>query len=304
MTITAIISTYRALLRVEFDVASGWGATTPIDTGRGVYFGLTRNGNRLLVVARNRLPSGRAREGDTDVVHALDLDEGVLRPWLRDPDLADLHQIRRIGDSLGVVLGRGSRVAMFDLRSRARCADIDLSPLVPEELRHPAPPEHPADPYHFNSLGTDGGSLLVLAHNWQHGSFALELEHGAAADRLVGVHRGLGRAAHDIVRVDGTLHVLDSEGGTLLLRGATERDVGLPRHYSPSFARGLAVLERYVLVSYGFWSADRFDRARTPTRLCALDRATWATVADMEVGQFGNPTAIRVISEPDLADGD
>ncbi|HTR18245.1 MAG TPA: hypothetical protein VMI52_14610 [Acetobacteraceae bacterium] len=304
MKITAIVSSYLALLRVEFDLATGHGATTPIDTGRGVYFGLTRDGDRLLVAARNRLPGGRARGGETDVIHTLDLAGGVLRPWLRDPELDDLHQIRRIGDRLGVVLGHGSKVTMFDLRSGARRGEIALLPLVPEPLRCPVSPAHPTDPHHFNSLGVDGESLLVLAHNWERGSFALELDHAAAPARLVAVHQGLGRASHDVARIDGTLHVLDSEGGRLLLRGASERAVTLPRLSSPGFARGLAITARHVLITYGFWSAERFGRVRTPTRLCVLDRATWAIVADMELGLFGNPTAIRVVSEPDLADGD
>ncbi|MGH7210773.1 MAG: hypothetical protein ACREF1_04850, partial [Acetobacteraceae bacterium] len=190
-----------------------------------------------------------------------------------------------------------------------------LQPFIPAHLRHGAIAGHADDPYHFNSIGwtgrpqgggPQGGSLLVLAHNWGD-SFALELgclldARGPKPVGLTAVHEALGRAAHDVACIDDTLFVLDGAGGRLIARGATERRSALPRHPSPVFARGLAITDTDVLVTYGFWSSEAFNRIRTPTRLCVLDRGTLTPVLDADLGTHGNSTDVRVTSEADHCD--
>jgi len=311
--IAAILTTFSAVLSVELDLTAGKARNAVIETGKGIYFGLTRDGaGGLLLAARNRDAAGRIRARDigTDIIYTLDPRTGATTPRIAHPELADLHQIRRIGRFLCVVQGRFSRLMLFDLHSGALTRMIDLAAFVPAHLRHGPVAGHEDDLYHFNSIGWsgegNGGRLLILAHNWGD-SFALEFaavldEQGPALVELIAVHEKLGRAAHDIARIDETLFVLDSAGGQLIARGATDIRVDLPRQSSPTFARGLAVTASHILVSYGFWSSEKFARIRSPTRLCVINRAGLTPIGDFDLGDHGNSSDITVISEPDFCD--
>jgi hypothetical protein len=311
--ITAILATFSAVLSVDIDLAAGKARSAVIETGKGIYFGLTRDtAGGLLLAARNRDAAGRIRARDvgTDIIYALDPRTGATSPRIVHSELADLHQIRRIGRFLCIVQGRGSRLMLFDLHSGALTRTIDLAAFVPAHLRHGPVAGHEDDLYHFNSIGwsgdQNGGRLWILAHNWGD-SFALEFaavidELGPALIALVATHEALGRAAHDIAGIEETLLVLDSAGGRLIARGAADIRVDLPRHSSPIFARGLAVTASHILVSYGFWSSEKFARVRSPTRLCVLDRASLTPVGDFDLGDHGNSSDVRVISEPDFCD--
>jgi hypothetical protein len=307
--LAAIVTTFKAVLRVGIDLAAGVARSEVIEAGKGIYFGLTTGlDGKLLLAARNCDASGRISTPGigTNLVHELDPRTGATAPLPLPPGLTDLHQIRRIGDFLGIVQGSGSAIVVVDLRRGRVTRRIDLLPFVPPELRHPADPFHPEDPYHFNSLSWDDRdgalTLLVLAHNWSHGSFALELACAMDADgprplHLLAAHAGLGRAAHDVLRADGTLHVLDSESGRLILRDAqATRLIDLPRHATASFARGLAVTDTHILVTYGFWSSEQFRRIRTPSRLCILDRTTLRVILDADLGTYGNTCEIMLNS--------
>ena len=305
------MSSYKSLLLVQVDPAARGVLVTPVDTDKGIYYGLTGYRTGALLAARNldttRRP-GRERHGAarhaTNVIYFFDPRLGTVVPYLTHPSLTDLHQIRHYGDLLFVVLGTGSRLAIFDLRSRQLIQEIDLAAFVPDALRHDGG-AHPDDPYHFNSITTNGARLLVLAHNWERGSFALDfhlrLDRPVSLE-LAAVHENLGVASHDIVPADGRLHVLDGQGGRLLARGPSDdtHDIG-PLH-GAAFPRGLSITRAHILFGYGSWSAEPFTRLRSPTRLRILNRATWEVLMDGELGPHGNPTDLLVLSEPDESD--
>jgi hypothetical protein len=113
--------------------------------------------------------------------------------------------IHAVGDWLFVVVGRGSRLAVFDIATRHLVGCFDLQSVLPPDLRRA---DRPADQYHFNSISFSAGRLFVLAHNLAEGSFALELPFDPAPGRLPvqslrSIHRGLGHASHDIVFARG-----------------------------------------------------------------------------------------------------
>jgi hypothetical protein len=149
--------------------------------------------------------------------------------------------------------------------------------------------------------------MMILAHNWDRPSFALDFSFslgpsGPENIELMFVHRGLGRAAHEIVWHSGVLHVLDSDGGKLLLRGAIEGEFQIGQSGDRPFPRGLSVTRDYVLIGYGSWSQEGFARADTPTRLLVLRRATLEPLIDTEIGMFGNSSDLLVTSEMDFSD--
>jgi hypothetical protein len=310
--IDAVVTTFNAVLRISIDMQTKSIASDVIERCRGIYFGLTRCDGRVLVAARNLDINGRlsSAEHATNVICSLDVATNTMTQVLAHPCLSDLHQIRAVGPWLWVVVDERSRIAIFERRHWQLVSMIDLAALVPESLRHEAPEERPSDHYHFNSITFCRGSrrAFVLAHNWRYGSFALELaldgRRGAGgAVRLAAVHEGLGTEAHDVIEDRGTLHVLDSGGNALVMRGRVERRVPLAGDPGRAFPRGVAISRRHIFVCYGAWSVDKANRARSESRLRILDRATFDVVLDGSLGDYGNPCDILLLSTTDLSDG-
>jgi hypothetical protein len=307
--ITALLSTFCSLLRVEIDLDAAEVRTTVIDQQNTVAFsGMTSNSNgKMLVVVRKNLMLGFMVRQEYFVFELDDESTCASRLLLTAVGLYDVHQIRRIGRFLCVVQNCGSCIVVFDLETGRQTRRIDLLPFVPQRLQHDADPRYPDDPYHFTSLSwTHDGALLVLAHNWRHGSFALEItcgidELGPFVLGLNGVHEGLGIAAHDIFRIGETLYSLDSEGGRLIVRGVNDtRFIPLPAR--DVFPRGLAVTGQHILVAYGLWESNRKRRWCARTGLCVLDRSSLQVILDADVGMFGNSRELRVVSTTDYCD--
>jgi hypothetical protein len=301
-----LVSTYKSLLLVEADTAGRGVLVTPIDQDKGIYYGLTAYRTGVLVAARN-LDTARRQTNPAYPANAIYFYEPRLAtvvPFLTDPLLTDLHQIRRYGELLFVVLGTGSMIAIFDLRNRHLVTRLKLAPHIPAHLRHHGG-AHPDDPYHFNSLWTNGARLLVLAHNWDRGSFILDFHLSLGPPisiNLIGVHERLGHASHDVVAADGRLMVLDGQGGQVIGHGTDPllHDIE-PLHGAP-FPRGLSITRDHIAIGYGSWTAEPFTRLRSPSRLRILDRATWEIIMDGEIGLHGNPTDVLALSDADVSD--
>jgi hypothetical protein len=310
--IDAVVTTFDAVLRISIDLQKQSIASEVIERCRGIYFGLTRCDGRVLVAARNLDINGRLNSAEhaTNVICSLDVATHTMTPMLAHPCPSDLHQIRAVGRWLWVVVDERSRIAIFERRHWKLVSMIDLAALVPDPLRHDAPEDRPSDHYHFNSITFCRGSkrALVLAHNWQYGSFALELTlgrcWGAGGEvRLGAVHEGLGTEAHDVIEDRRTLHVLDSGGNALIARGKVDRRVPLAGEPGRAFPRGLAISRRHIFICYGAWSVDRASRARTESRIRVLDRPTLGVVLDESLGDYGNPCDILLLSPRDVSDG-
>jgi hypothetical protein len=305
----AVVTTFNAVLRIEIDLYCKTLRTKVIEDHRGIYFGLTRCDRQILVAVRNLDITGRKQSPDfgTNVICSLDVDRGLMSPVLAHESLRDLHQIRAAGHWLCIVLDEGSQVAVFDRRSWRLARLIELAPLVPVHLRHGAPKARPTDNYHFNSLTFCGRRAFVLAHNWERGSFALEIDlhwgpDGPERPRVIAVREALGIAAHDVIYHRGTLHVLDSDKGALILLSHSERRLSLSHGEKPIFPRGMALSRRYILACYGTWSAKKEGRERSESRVCVIDRATQEIILDAAFGNYGNPCDILLLSPPDLSD--
>jgi len=308
--IRAIISTFDALVKVSVDLAHQRVTSQVIDEARGIYFGLTRYGNKILLAARN-LDVNRIRKASalpTNTIYLLKSGTLQMDPIIRHECLCDLHQLRVMKQWVCVVLGEGSKIAVFEGGSWQLTREIDIAAHVPFYMRHDGPERHELDCYHFNSIFFYEDRIFLLAHNWDHGSFAMECRYsidkrGPHDLRLIKVYEGLGFEAHDIALYDGTLYVLDSRNGMIIARERSERRVSLPNEGCRPFPRGLSVTRDYLLVCYGYWSTERSDRSNSATRLYVLDRRSLYPIMDLKIGSYGNSCDILVISEEDFSDG-
>jgi hypothetical protein len=316
-----LVTTFRAVLRVELDERPAPTAVELIESTHGIYFGLARSGGATYVVARNRDPDGRVPDPSLGVnnikvfrgeVRACGSESagggasgggnggGAAETWTH-PEFLDLHQIRHRDGLLWVLSCRPPELLAVDPAARRVVGGVRLCDLVPPELRREAPPQHPTDRYHFNSLHFSGDRLWVLAHNWNEGSFALGLRYTSPARLLespeaVAVRTGLGRMSHDLFAEGDVLYTLDSGGGRLLASDGRTAPV-TPPGSEPHFPRGLAVTDRHFIVASGAWSSEREHRNTGETWLTILDRDTLERRAQFGIGPFGNSCEVCVIDD-------
>ena len=297
-TLDLVVSTHAALLRVAVNCETGRADVTVLHDACPVYFGLTACAGGMLIAARNVGLDFRVATPGLPCNAIWRLADGATtpEPYIAHPALFDLHQIHAVGNWLFVVMGWGSRLAVFDIAARRLLGSFDLQSVVPPDLRRT---DRPRDRYHFNSISFAGGRLFVLAHNWEEGSFALELRLDPASREVPvltpgPVHRDLGHASHDIAFDEGTLFFLDGEGGALVARGHPAGRAGLPGRETRPYPRGLVVMRDRVIVGYGSWSAEHGERAASPTRLCVFGRERLDVRLDLDLGPFGNPCALSL----------
>ena len=295
-------STFTCLLEVTLTTDHRLEQVRKIDEGHGVYFGLSRERDRVFAVARNTDVNGQTVDPEYPTSTLISVPDG--KHWAI-PDTRGLHQIRCHEGLIWLMSCRDPELVVFDPESGSVIGTVSLASLVPRELQHPIPSEHPTDRYHFNSLYFAKERLFVLAHNWGYGSFALELDYPGVDEflrrpRVVQTHTGLGNQSHDIYVEDNRLHVLDSGNGRLLIAGEDSRSSGA-KEQKQSFARGLAVNADHFFIGHGSF-AKRDERVTGPTQISVLDRRTLEVLAVVDVGQFGNPCDLLMVSERDWSD--
>jgi hypothetical protein len=308
--VVCLLSTFQELLRVTLDEQLRLCDVRRLDSGRGIYFGLTRGEDEVFVVARNLDIHKRPLNPGlpTNCVLSLDPDgEGPCRdPWTV-PEFADLHQVRYRDGLLWVVNGRCPELLAVDPVARRCVAGLSLADLVPAELHHEIPPQYPGDRYHFNSLHFGRRSLWVLAHNWDWGSFALELDYPSPSaffrkPRVLRVVKELGRQAHDLLVEGDRLHALDGDGNRLVTAGPTGPLAGVVLPGPNHFPRGLGAGEHYFFVAGGANAVDRQGRETSASHLTVLDRRSREVVTTLELGPFGDTCGVLLLSERDATD--
>ncbi|MFN4260121.1 MAG: hypothetical protein ACK4RK_12565 [Gemmataceae bacterium] len=305
MAATLLMSTFTALLRVTIDDQHQLAAVEPLHTGMGIYFGLTAGQGHVFAVARNLDIHKQvldARWGRNNIlVSPYPFDPTSWQAWTL-PEFADLHQIRFHGGLLWIVNGRAPELLAVDPRSRRLVVQLPLADMVPAEWQHPAPPEHPEDRFHFNSLFFTEDRLFVLAHNWDEGSFVLELSHAGpetalAMPRVARMYPHLGRNSHDVYWDGERLLVLDS-GGCRVLTSDGQAGVFGSTETRGGFLRGLAVDDRFLYVGQGSFSDARADRMNGASWLVILERPTLRPLAMLDVGPFGNTCDLLLLDPP------
>ena len=299
-----LISTFDAILLVTLS-STGIENVKPLVSDHGIYFGMSRSSGTLYVAARNLTIEREIRDSSqpTNSIEEWDLTSNTRkRRWTHEA-MSDLHQIRVNGRHLFVLSGRSPALLIFDRRSRSLIATVDLDKYVPEEMRHPPPETYPEDTYHFNSLTFAQGRVLILAHNWNYGSFALEFEMNLqellnGRLRLLTIHKNLGFESHDVFLDElSDLYVLDSKGNTLLCNG--KRLMDFP---SAGFPRGLAATAAFLFIASGRSSPTREGRTSSETRLLVINRRTGYLAGDFNLGDHGNSCDVTLLDDLDMTD--
>jgi hypothetical protein len=218
-----------------------------------------------------------------------------LTPGSEDSGAASGHEIRRTFAGPVACL-------VCDRRTHAVLAEIDLNAYVPAALRHDPVDRHTGDTYHFNSLTFFADRLLVLAHNWSFGGFALEFRLDGPAARagrleLTNAYRGLGFESHDVFMDRSGVYALDSGQNRLVHADHPSLSLGPLR-----FPRGLAATPAQFVVGTGERAVDRETRQATRTTLLIVDRAAWQVAAEHDLGAYGNTCDVLLLDQPDLTD--
>lgn len=304
MTITLLLSTFTSLLRLTLGERHQLLDVTRLHAGWGIYFGLTFGRGHIFAVARNLdinkcvQDLARATNNILEFPWPGPVEQGSL--WTI-ADTTDLHQIRFHDDLIWVVNGRRPELLAIDPLSRTPVGQIPLADLVPSELRHDAPANHPDDYFHFNSLHFGEDRLFVLAHNWDYGSFVLEFRYHDPASFfrdpfLLRVHANLGLQSHDVFSDGRALYVLDSAHGCLVTNDGRRCPVGLTE-LRGGYLRGLAVDDSFFYIGQGSFSDARIDRLMGMSWISVVARTTLEVVSVIDVGPYGN-TCDLLLLEP------
>ncbi|MEO0429858.1 MAG: hypothetical protein AAF160_20735 [Pseudomonadota bacterium] len=296
-----LVSCFERLLSVMITRDGGLGRVRVLHEGMGVYFGLTTRGRAVFAAERNLDVVGQRRVEGAPVnavrKYAPGRFGGLRRSdvALTHPGFSDLHQVAEDAGALFLTSATPPWLWRYCLATHA-VTSVPVGDAVPAELAR-APDDNP-DLYHFNAIGLRGLSLFLMAHNWGHGSFALELDRAAAhrgqAVRRA-VHTDLGEHNHDVLPDDTGFWTIDSRFGTLVRAG---RDGSRHRYplESPQgriFPRGLARLRSGRLaLGYGLWSSERAVRAETPSFLRIFDPSTGTFGPELPLGDHGNTCAV------------
>jgi len=151
------------------------------------------------------------------------------------------------------------------------------------------------DGAHLNSIYHSGDTLYVVAHNFNKGSYILELDWPTLEEKgRRPVHSATG--IHNLwIDETGRFITCDSNNGTLI--DVDNADV-LWSNQQQGFTRGLAAADQTVLVGHSEKSR-RADRRSSETGLWILDRS-FRTLDYQYLGHFGAVQEVRIVDAPDL----
>ena len=316
---TILVTTFSNLLEVSLSEEFRLKNVKVIDAGRGVYFGMTKYFGGYFVVARGAC--GNDEESDVNGILTLDGDRRIVGEWC-SRWFDDLHQIRWHEDLLFVVNGACPELVLVrppdpttDESEPTLVHQYALSKIVPKDLRHSAPAQHPYDQYHFNSVHVSGDEVWILAHNWGFGAFAVRF---GLTDLLNGhlelkeCRQNLGIQSHDVFDIrqnrSATPDALDvlSSGENCMVRsdayGSSPRKVVDLDFNGGGFPRGLAVGQSEYIVGLGVQSDTREERKTGRSEIRVIDRPSLQTLTSINLGNFGNICDVLFVSETDFSD--
>jgi hypothetical protein len=206
-----LLTTSQSFLLLDTDS----GEYHPLDRGRGLYYGMARNGDKIYIAARKRLVSSEIPQLD-ERGEILIFDDR-LKPCGRlcaPFPLRDMHEIAWHGGKLWATCSFDNMVALFDGERWEQWYPLGTEP------------DGPRDANHFNSFMFDLDQVWILAHNRGASELlAFSLRTRALVERVE-----LGNCGHNIWREDGQIFTCSSGSGKLLGdRGFMLETGGFPR---------------------------------------------------------------------------
>ncbi|MDP4028807.1 MAG: hypothetical protein Q8P42_07555 [Gallionella sp.] len=192
-----LLTTSQSILALDTDS----GELCTIDRGRGLYYGIARNGDKIYVAARNRLVSSPISQHDErGEILIFDNNLKSCGSLCAPFSLRDMHEIAWHGGKLWATCSFDNMIALFDGERWEQWYPLG------------AGTDGPCDANHFNSLMFDRDRVWILAHN----RGASELLAFSLHTRELVERIEIGNCGHNIWRENGQLFTCSSGEGKLL----------------------------------------------------------------------------------------
>ena len=265
-----LLTTSHSLLLLDTES----GVPTPVDRGRGLYYGIARHQDKFYVAARQRLVSSSV-EQEQERGEILIFDQ-ALQPCgaLRAPfPLRDMHEIAWHEGTLWVSNSYDDMIALFDGSHWSQWFPLGSNSNEPRDI------------HHFNSFLFEGDRLWLLAHN----RGASELLAFSTQTRQLQERIALGNCAHNIWRESGQLHTCSSAEGRILGEHGFLLETG-------GFPRGVACDETTRCVGISEL-AERQERDMSNGKLLVYDRQ-WGLQKTIELAGEGLILDMHPLPDP------
>jgi hypothetical protein len=261
-----------------------------IESGRGNYYGITWSETGLELALCH---SGVDHQSFADLASYATSEKGYLTIGQQTTwqFLSAPHQVLWVDDM--IVITNTGRNALAKLNPRDHSiVQYRYDAILWDRLSSTS-----FDGAHFNSLYRKGDTLYALAHNFNKGSYILELDWPSLQEKgRRGVRNATG--VHNIwIDETGRLIACDSNNGALIDADTAEMLWSNPS--SGGYTRGLAATGEVILVGHSD-NSPRADRRSSETGLWILDRRDFRMLDYQYLGHFGGVQDVRIVDEPDL----
>jgi hypothetical protein len=254
-----LVTTSKSFLLVDTDS----GESYPLDRGRGLYYGMTRVGDQILVAARNRPVSSEIAQ--TEERGEILIFDQLLQACgsLQAPfPLRDLHEIAWHNGSLWMTCSYDNMITVYDGSRWEQWFPLGGTL------------DGPGDIHHFNSFMFDRDRVWILAHNRGDSELlAFSLKTRGLVERLA-----LGCCAHNIWQEEGQIFTCSSLDGRLKGDDGFLLETG-------GFPRGIAFGENLRCVGISAM-AERTARDFTTGKLMLFDR-NWKFLTEIALPDEG-----------------
>lgn len=259
------VTTSHSLLQV--DLASR--RIDPLHRGQGLYYGMTKCGEQLVVAARGRMVSSPVPAShERGQILVFDRKLQCCEVWEAPFPLRDMHQIAWIDERLFVTCSYDNMIAWRDRRG-------EWHQWFPDS-RESAPPGR--DINHFNTIAAEGEHIVVVAHNFENPSEILFFDrHQRDLQKRI----RLGQQSHNVWCQDEEYMTCSSKEGLIVGHLGTHIDVG-------GFPRGVLRSGPWLIVGISEL-AERSARDLTHGKLRIFDtsRKPWVEVDQLILPREG-----------------
>jgi len=235
-----LVSTTKSILYVRED-----NVITPVDRGKGLYYGLAKHFGKYYVACRNSDPSNtnnfispEQENGDIVILDNKLRAEAIIQP--EEFKLQDLHGIGFWRGKLLCTSSYGDYIGIYDGETWDRW--------------QPIPPRKNCsyrDSHHLNTIYATEDKLYILAHNWDNGSYILEFDD--IGKPVSQIYSNMGIQCHDLWKYNGEIYTLSSKEGCVRSTGGFVKKLG-------GWVRGFSHVDNHFWVGVSP-TAKRSDRA-------------------------------------------
>lgn len=268
-----LVTTSKSFMAVNSET----GNKCVIDSGKGLYYGITFSDEAIFVAARNQSNcfnylDERGDESGSILVfdYHLKLIDTIKAPFL----LRDLHQIYLFDNKLWLTCSFDNMVAVYDFSKWERWYPSGKIEDLGKDINH------------FNSIWVDDESMYILAHNngpseiWQFSYPALCLQKKIQ----------LGNCAHNIWKKNDEIYTCNSKFRTVESSSGFRLEVG-------GFTRGSVITKNCFAIGSSD-IAERADRHLVSGSLFFYD-SEWKIQSEIN---FENQGQILDIRSPGILD--